>query len=65
MFGPPIEAGQSFEGSMVLPRMPNSGVNGVTGLKEICSAKLSGTVSNFGFACRYKLGILRSCIERI
>jgi hypothetical protein len=31
---------------MVFPRMPNSGENGVAGLKEISSAKLSGSVSN-------------------
>ena len=43
--GRSIEAGQRLVGSMVFSRMPNSGEKGVAGLKEISSAKLSGSVS--------------------
>ena len=44
--GRSIEAGQRLVGSMVFPKMPNSGEKGVAGLKKISSAKLSGSVSD-------------------
>ena len=60
-----IEAGQRFVGSIVFPRAPNPGVNGVTGLKEMSSAKLDEIVRISGILTRERLGVLGFSIELI
>lgn len=60
-----IEAGQRVVGFMVLSRAPNPGVNGVTSLKEISSAKLRESVSNSGILYEEKQGLLGLYIELI
>lgn len=65
----PIEAGQRFVGSIVFPivfpRAPDPGVNGVTGLKEMSSAKLRESVRTSNILNKGRPGILGFYIELI
>lgn len=59
------EAGQRFEGSIVFSRAPDPVGDGVTGLKEMSSAKLREIVRISSILNRERLGVLGFYIELI
>ena len=65
MSGRSIEAGQRVVGSIVFPMAPNPGENGVTGLKEMSSAKLREIVRINNILNRERLSVLGFYIELI